>query len=292
MSAQDNQLGVYTPFDSLDPIEKELVKGTWSVAESAYIPLSHFPVGATILASNGKDQKIFRGCNVENRFMGAVICAERNAATTAIAEGYTKFLKVSLVCKHYQGPGASPCGLCRQVLTEFGCDAVVLNMADKDSNVRKFPVADLLPAASGMAASFADVSKATRRLVTRLQGLVPKAYVPYTKKKKAAIFIATNDAGKTRSFPGVSDENASYGASSSAECVAMRSARTAGFYKNVTLAVSVDDPNAHNPIDGECLQVLREFGPDAKVILVGPGTLVHTSIAELLPDSFGPQALA
>jgi cytidine deaminase len=300
MSTQNDVLGVYTPFSSLSAIEQQLVKGTWEVAENAYIPLSQFPVGATILATNGKDQKIFRGCNVENRFMPAVICAERNAATTAIAEGYTKFLAVSLVCKHYQGPGASPCGLCRQVLTEFGCDAVVLNMADKNSNVRKFTVADLLPAASGKPVAYKDLPYVEKRLVNRLHRLLQKSYVPYSKKQHAALFRASDEScgprayygGATKLFEGISDDNSSFGASASAECVAMRTARTAGYFKHVMLAVTVDNPNAHNPIDGECLQVLREFGSEAQVLLVGPDkSVVYSSIAELLPDSFCSNAL-
>ena len=287
-------LGVFTPFSELPVDEQELVRGTWESAENAYIPRSKFPVGSTILAANDKGEtKIFRGCNVENRFFAPTICAERNAATTAIAEGYRKFLKIALVCKHYQGPGASPCGLCRQVLTEFGCDAVMLQVANKNSDVQRYTVKDLLPAPKAAAVSFAELSPASKRLVRRLQGLIPRSYVPYSKQQHAAVFIATNDEGVTRHFAGVNDDNSSYGGSASAECVAMRTARTAGYTKSVTLAVTVDDPTAPNAIEGECLQVLREFGLDAKVLLVGPdGAAVQSSVDEMLPDSFGPQALA
>jgi cytidine deaminase len=287
-------LGSRVLFTGLTADEQDLVRGTWAVAENAHIPRSNFPVGSTILAANERGEtKIFRGCNVENRFFPPTICAERNAATTAVAEGYRKFLKVALVCKHYQGPGASPCGLCRQFLTEFGVDAVVLQVSDKDSNVQRYTVADLLPAATANAVPANELSLPMKRLVRRLHGLLGRSYVPYSKKQHAAIFIAKNDKGKTRHFAGVSDDNSSYGGSASAECVAMRTARTAGYAKSVTLAVTVDDPHGHNPVDGECLQVLREFGLDAKVCLVGPdGSVVHSSIEELLPDSFGPQALA
>jgi cytidine deaminase len=85
------------------------------------------------------------------------------------------------------------------------------------------------------------------------------------------LFIASNDKGKERIFGGVSDDNASYGGSALAECVAMRSARTAGYSHNVTLWTTVDAPTtpAVNPIEGECLQVLREFGADVAIFLVG-----------------------
>jgi len=293
-SSTNALLGVFQTFDSLDPVEKELVSGTWAASKNAYVPRSNFQVGATILAQNEQGEtKVFRGCNVEGRFFGQTICAERNAGTTAVAEGYRQFLKVALVCAKYQGPGASPCGLCRQVLTEFGRDGVVLNMADEHSNVRKFPVTDLLPAASASAVAYEDLDPAVKRLVKRLHALLPRSYVPYSKVQHAAIFIASNGDSKKRYFCGVSDDNSSYGGSDSAECVAMREARVAGYVRQVTLAVTVDDPSAHNPIEGRCLQVLREFGLNSKILLVGPDRrVVEASIAELLPESFGPESLA
>jgi cytidine deaminase len=162
-------LGSFTSFSDLNSIEKELVLGIWAVAQNAYIPRSNFPVGATILAHNeAGETKIFSGCNVENRFFAPTICAERNAATTAVAQGYRKFLMVALVCLKYQGPGASSCGLCRQFMTEFGRDTVVLEMADKDSNVQKYLVGDLLPAATAGATQYKDLSLQLRAVVNRL----------------------------------------------------------------------------------------------------------------------------
>ena len=68
--------------------------------------------------------------------------------------------------------------------------------------------------------------------------------------------------------------------------------RLAGFINEPTLVVTVSDVSGHNPIDGECLQILREFGRDAKILLVGEDqSLVRTTLVELLPDSFGPEAL-
>jgi cytidine deaminase len=154
-------------------------------------------------------------------------------------------------------------------------------------------VAELLPAANGKAVPYEELDPAVKRLVRRLHGLLPLSYVPYSKTQHAAIFVASNADGKQRHFNGVSDDNSSYGGSDSAECVAMRGARTAGYARQVTLAVTVADPNAHNPIEGRCLQVLREFGLNSKVLLVGPDRrVVETNVAELLPDSFGPESLA
>jgi len=285
-------LGIFTKFTDLSAVEQQLVRGTWDAAEHAYVPRSDFPVGCVVLALNGAGQTaIFSGCNVENRFMPATICAERNAITSAVVAGYGKLLKIAFVCKRYQGPGAHSCGLCRQVQTEFGLDADVLAMADADSNVFKCKVADLLPAASGAAVACDALPASDRRIVKRLHALCERSHVPYTNKQRAAAFIAANHAGKRRQFPGVTDENTSYGGSALAEAVAMRTARTAGYCSEATLAVTVDDPTAPNPIDGECLQILREFEPEARVLLVGNDlSVVYTCLSELLPDSFGPAA--
>lgn len=290
---QDKLLGLFASHDSLTPLEREIVLGTWAAAEKAYVPRSNFPVGSVILAANDAGEvRTFSGCNVEGRFFTSTICAERNAATTAVAAGYRKFLKVGLVLQKYQGHGASPCGLCRQVLVEFGCDAEILNVADRDSNIRRYKGSDLLPAACGHAVSFGDLSERDKLTVIDLQALVERSYVPYSKAPRAAIFTATNDRGETRSFEGTPDDNSSYGGSALAECVAMRAARTQGFNRNVTLSVTVDDPSMFNPIDGESLQVLREFGLSPRILLVGPnGSAVESSVPELLPESFGPEAL-
>ena len=257
---------------------------------------------------------MFTGCNVENRFFPATICAERNAMTAAVAAGYRRLLQICLCCKKYQGPGASACGVCRQVLLEFGADAEMFNMADLDSNVRRFKVVDLLPAAAAVPVPFDHLPKTIQLVVRALSKLKARSYVPYSKEQRAALVVAANTEGLRRAFRGVSDDNSSYGASALAECVAMRSARTAGFTHDVMLAVTVDDPSVINPIDGECLQVLREFGAGSQILLVGnqdatnnrsnnnnnnnrpssknSSLVVHSSVDELLPDSFGPEALA
>lgn len=286
-------LGIFTQFAELSDLEKEIVSATWKAAENAYAPRSNFPVGSVILAENEHgERKIFSGCNVENRFFAPTICAERNAITTAVAAGYRKILKAALVCAKYQGPGASPCGLCRQVLVEFGRNADMFNMADSANNVRRFKVSELLPAAGGGAVSYADLSPNAKKLVDRLGKLAHKSYVPYSRKPAAAIVRAANKRG-FRDFVGLADDNSSYGGSASAECVALRNARSAGYDRDVTIAVTVEDNKAFNPIEGESLQVLREFGAQARIFLVGAdGSVVFSSVDELLPDSFGPESLA
>lgn len=293
MKPQDEVLGTFVPFNKLDSIEQQVVSGTWQAAEFAYVPLSNFPVGCVLQARNAQgDTKLFTGCNVENRVMSATICAERNAITTAVANGYTELLKIAFVCKNYQGPGSNSCGLCRQVIVEFGKEATVYCMHDADSGVRKFLGKELLPAAGSALIYHSQMTAQEKRLARRLSGLVPKSYVPYSNQAQASIFIATNENGVTRHFPGVPMDNASYGGSAPAEAIAMRAAKSQGYDRNVTLAVSVELPQVANPVEGESLQVLREFGPEATVLLFSNNTsLVRTSLTELLPESFGPHSL-
>ncbi len=289
-------IGVFTRFGALTETEREIVQQAWKGANnSADYRLSYqsdFPVGAGILAANEKgERKIFFGSNVENNFFPAGNCAERTAAATAATEGFTNFECVAVLCRKH--PGGSPCGMCRQVLVQFGRKAVFLNVVDHDSNVRRGMVSDLLPQAKGTSVPFIKLSDAEKAIVTRVMSFKSRAYVPYSKRARAALFIASDEHGKEQTFRGVSDDNSSYGASALAEAVAMRTARTEGHAFKVTLVVTVEDPRGDNPIDGECLQILREFGPDSPVLLVGEDQSVITShLEELLPDSFGPEALS
>lgn len=285
-------LGSFLRRENLTGVERELVDIACAAADNAYIPRSQFPVGSAILAQNAAGHsRIFRGCNVENRFLPATICAERNAVTTAIAEGYSRFLAVAVFAKKH--PGGSPCGLCRQMLNEFGGQAILLNVCDVDHNVYRSTVGELLPAAGALRIAHDWLSEGDRLLADEVLALRAKAYVPYSKAPRAAIFIAGDAEGRVGYFTGVSDDNASYGGSALAECVAMRNARTAGYSRNVTLVATVGpDAGASNPIEGEALQVLREFGMGAQVILVADdGSIVESSVDELFPDSFGPEAL-
>ena len=89
---------------------------------NAYVPYSHFPVGAALLAESGE---VFTGCNVENASFGLTNCAERVAIGKAVSEGARGFRAVAVVGPQDDAPCA-PCGACRQVLYEFGPDMVVV----------------------------------------------------------------------------------------------------------------------------------------------------------------------
>jgi cytidine deaminase len=94
---------------------RRLSQAAKAAAKRAYAPASRFTVGAALL---GKDRRVYCGCNVENASYGLTICAERNAAFHAVAEGCREFRAIA-VWTPLPVP-ASPCGACRQVLCEFG----------------------------------------------------------------------------------------------------------------------------------------------------------------------------
>jgi len=98
----------------LTPELAELVAAARAVRERAYAPYSQFLVGAALRAENGQ---IFVGCNVENASYGATICAERSAILAMIAAGQRAIAAVAVFTD--ADTLAMPCGLCRQVISEF-----------------------------------------------------------------------------------------------------------------------------------------------------------------------------
>lgn len=106
---------------------------------NAYAPYSGFSVGAALLTSEGE---VFTGCNVENASFGATICAERCAILKAISEGYTSFEKIAIVSSSQDL--TYPCGICRQFLSEFMEDGIVVLM-DKHENIKEYSLNDLIP---------------------------------------------------------------------------------------------------------------------------------------------------
>lgn len=98
-----------------------LVNAAWEVRERAHAPYSKFKVGAALLAEDGR---IFTGCNVENLSYGLTMCAERVAVGAAVAAGVTAFRGVAVVAETREP--ISPCGGCRQVLSEFGVPKLML----------------------------------------------------------------------------------------------------------------------------------------------------------------------
>jgi len=102
---------------------ERLLRSARKVMKNAYAPFSNFRVGAAILTSKGK---VFVGCNVENSSYGMTNCAERTAIFSAIASLGPELEIAAVAVTNAQGVPCSPCGACRQVIYEFGPQAVVL----------------------------------------------------------------------------------------------------------------------------------------------------------------------
>ena len=110
----------------------------------AYAPYSKFRVGAAILTDEGN---IFTGCNIENSSYGLTICAERAAVASAIIhEGGEKMKIRAIVIVTEPEKPCAPCGACRQVLSEFGLEAIVF-FQGQDQQIKQLTVAELLPEA-------------------------------------------------------------------------------------------------------------------------------------------------
>ena len=103
-------------------MQAKLLRTAKRVMKNAHAPYSKFRVGAAVLLSNGK---IFLGCNVENASYGMTNCAERTAIFSAVAQLGPKIEIRAVTVVNDQGVPCSPCGACRQVIYEFGPDAIV-----------------------------------------------------------------------------------------------------------------------------------------------------------------------
>jgi len=118
-----------------------LLQSARDILRRAYAPYSGFKVGAAILTHEGK---IFTGCNVENASYGLTICAERSAIFTAVAnsQGGKLALRAVAVVNEKEVP-CPPCGACRQVISEFGMDTIVLFKSE--AGYQEMTISDLLP---------------------------------------------------------------------------------------------------------------------------------------------------
>ena len=97
---------------------EELKSAAVSMLDRAYVPYSHFPVGAALECADGT---VYTGCNVENAAYPAGTCAERNAIFHAVAEGHTSFRRIVVAGKSQDF--CVPCGMCRQVMRDWRSSA-------------------------------------------------------------------------------------------------------------------------------------------------------------------------
>ena len=117
----------------------ELKSAAVSMLDRAYVPYSHFPVGAALECDDGT---VYTGCNVENAAYPAGICAERNAIFHAVSDGHTAFKRIVVAGK--SDDFCVPCGVCRQVMREFCEDDFMIYMVDAEGYEAR-TLAEILP---------------------------------------------------------------------------------------------------------------------------------------------------
>lgn len=122
--------------------KEELILKAKDARKLSYSPYSHFAVGAAV---ETKDGKVFVGANVENSSYPLCMCAERNALYNAYMNGYKKEdLKALALCADTDGP-CSPCGACRQVISELFPSDAPIYMSNMKGDVQETNAVELLP---------------------------------------------------------------------------------------------------------------------------------------------------
>lgn len=122
--------------------KRELVEKAKEARKLSYSPYSHFAVGAAVLTKSGK---VYYGANVENSSYPLCMCAERNALYHALMEGEKKEDLVALaLIADTDGP-CSPCGACRQVISEILPKSAPIYMANMKGEIQETSITELLP---------------------------------------------------------------------------------------------------------------------------------------------------
>ena len=126
-----------------------LIRAAFVAREYAYAPYSHFKVGAALLTRRGR---VFTGCNIESATYTPTCCAERTALVKAVSEGERQFAAIAIVGSmegHRNTLITSPCGVCRQMLFEFGGPQLIVIMAKSETDYEEMTLNQLLPLGFG-----------------------------------------------------------------------------------------------------------------------------------------------
>ncbi len=123
---------------NIEPHFGELISKATEARNYAYAPYSKYMVGAAVLTEKG----IYTGCNIENASFGGSVCAERVAVFKAISDGARHLFAMAIITD--SAPPGSPCGICRQVMSEFGPSCSII-MANLKGDRKVYSLADLLP---------------------------------------------------------------------------------------------------------------------------------------------------
>ncbi|MDY4760996.1 cytidine deaminase [Streptococcus thoraltensis] len=118
----------------------DLITLAKEASKNAYVPYSHFPIGAAVLTKSGQ---VFQGCNIENISFGLCNCGERTAIFKAVSEGYRE-LEAIAVYGTTKEP-VSPCGACRQVMVEFFEPTSKVILISQNGKTVEMTVEELLP---------------------------------------------------------------------------------------------------------------------------------------------------
>jgi cytidine deaminase len=119
--------------------DKELLNEAKAAKDGAYVPYSHFRVGAALV---GKSGTVYAGANVENASYGVTCCAERVALFKAVTDGERDFTAIAVTSD--SADLTFPCGVCRQALYEFSPGLQVIS-SNKDLEYKKMTLEELLP---------------------------------------------------------------------------------------------------------------------------------------------------
>ena len=127
--------------------DRELIEMALAARRNAYIPYSHYAVGAAVLTEDGC---VYTGCNIENAAFSATICAERTAIFKAVSEGHRTLSRIAIAAAP-EGEDApfsacgAPCGVCRQVMAEFAGEGFTILLARSTDDYDSYTLPQLLP---------------------------------------------------------------------------------------------------------------------------------------------------
>lgn len=119
--------------------DEKLIMKAKAAMQYSYSPYSNFRVGAAVLSENGN---IYTGCNIENASFGATNCAERTAVFKAVSNADTRLVRLAIVSQ--KDTFTPPCGICRQVMSEFMKEDAVI-ILEAAGEIKKFTLKSLLP---------------------------------------------------------------------------------------------------------------------------------------------------
>ena len=130
---------------------EQLIENAIEARKMAYTPYSKYKVGAALLSS---DNKIIKGCNIENAAYGPTNCAERTAFFKAVSEGVKEFSAIAIVGgleneADLFSDYAFPCGVCRQVMREFCDSEFEIVVARSTDDYKVYTLGELLPESFG-----------------------------------------------------------------------------------------------------------------------------------------------